>query len=151
VEQSETILVVTNFLEGPSVMLHANYQARLYGAKILPIHVIRLAALRADSGPCIPSTLPRPALRVVQAAPRNMAKAFPRRGILCETIVLRSLLGSPPNSIVSRSLGGTVIHRIVSEANCPAMTDKPGDMSVQAANPDKFSRNQSCPKLKVLL
>jgi len=55
-----------------------------------------------------------------------------------KTIVVRSILGSPPNSMGFRILGSTVIHHMVSEANCPAMTFKPGDMSVEAANHGEF-------------
>jgi nucleotide-binding universal stress UspA family protein len=35
------------------------------------------------------------------------------------------ILGSPPDSIVSRILGSSVIHRVVSEADCPVLTIKP--------------------------
>jgi nucleotide-binding universal stress UspA family protein len=84
----ETILVVTNLLEGPTVMLHATYQARLSGAKILLVHVIRPSTLRADPGLGMPSTLPSPALRVVQATLDNMVRAFEREGILCEPVIL---------------------------------------------------------------
>jgi nucleotide-binding universal stress UspA family protein len=87
----ETILVVTNLLEGPSVMLHATYQARLSGAKILLVHVIRSSTLRADPSPGMPSMLPSPALRVVQATLDNMVRAFEREGILCEPVILRGI------------------------------------------------------------
>ena len=87
----ETILVVTNLLEAPSVMLHATYQARLSGAKILLVHVIRPSTLRADPGPGMPSTLPSPAFRVVQATLDDLARAFEREGILCEPVILRGI------------------------------------------------------------
>src|ERR1035437_7746397 len=83
----ETILVVTNLLEGPSVMLHATYQARLSGAKILLVHVVRPSTLRSDPGAGMPCMLPSPALRVVQATLDNMVRAFEREGILCERVI----------------------------------------------------------------
>ena len=87
----ETILVVTNLLEGPSVMLHATYQARLSGAKILLVHVIRPFTLRADPDAGMPCTLPSPALRVVQTTLDQMTRAFEREGILCEPVILRGI------------------------------------------------------------
>ena len=87
----KTILVVTNLLEGPSMMLHAAYQARLSGAKILLVHVIRPSTLRSDPAAAMPSMLPSPALRVVQAALDNMVTAFEREGILCEPVILRGV------------------------------------------------------------
>lgn len=87
----ETILVVTNLLEGPSVMHHATYQARLSGAKILLAHVIQPFTLRADPGSGMPSILPSPVFRVVQATLDNMARAFQRDGIPCEPTILRGI------------------------------------------------------------
>ena len=87
----ETILVVTNLLEGPSVMHHAIYQARLSGAKILLVHVVRPSTLRSDPGAGMPCMLPSPALRVVQATLDNMVRAFEREGILCEPVILRGI------------------------------------------------------------
>src|ERR1035437_8492376 len=87
----ETILVVTNLLEGPSVMLHATYQARLSAAKIILVHVIRPSALRADPSAGTPCMLPSPALRAVQVALDNMVRAFEREGILCEPVILRGV------------------------------------------------------------
>ena len=87
----ETILVVTNLLEGPSVMLHATYQARLSRAKILLAHVVRPSTLRANQGAGMPSTLPSPALRAVQATLDDMVRAFEREGILCEPVVLHGI------------------------------------------------------------
>ena len=87
----ETILVVTNLLEGPSVMLHATYQARLSGAKIVLVHVIRPSTLRADPGAGMPCTLPSPSLRVVQETLDQMTRAFEREGILCEPMILRGI------------------------------------------------------------
>jgi nucleotide-binding universal stress UspA family protein len=87
----ETILVVTNLLEGPSVLLHAIYQARLSGAKVLLVHVIRPTNARADAGSGVLSTLPSPALRIVQATLDNMTRGFQREGILCEPVILRGI------------------------------------------------------------
>jgi nucleotide-binding universal stress UspA family protein len=87
----KTILVVTNLIEGPSVMLHATYHARLSGAKILLVHVIRPSTSRADPGPGMPSVLPSSALRVVQATLDKMVRAFEQEGILCEPVILRGI------------------------------------------------------------
>src|ERR1035441_2948679 len=101
----ETILVVTNLLEGPSVMLHATYQARLSGAKILLVYVIQPSTLRAGPGAGMPSTMPSPALRVVQAALDNMVRAFERERILCEPVILRGIPTEQISSLVkSRSV-----------------------------------------------
>ena len=37
----KVILVATNLLEGQTLILHAMYQARLSGAKVLLVHVVR--------------------------------------------------------------------------------------------------------------
>ena len=42
------ILVATNLLEGQTLILHAMYQARLSGAKVLLVHVVRRSKLRAE-------------------------------------------------------------------------------------------------------
>jgi nucleotide-binding universal stress UspA family protein len=106
----ETILVVTNLRDGPSVMLHATYQARLSGAKILLVHVIRPSTLRAGPGPGMPSTLPSPALRVVQATLDDMVTAFEREGILCEPLILRGIPAEQIALLVkSRGVGRVLV------------------------------------------
>lgn len=62
-------------------------------------------------------------------------------------------LGSPPDSIVSRILGSSVIHRVVSEADCPVLTIKPLHSAVMTStdgllhtepvriNPDASTQN----------
>lgn len=85
----EVILVVTNFVEGPSLMLHAIYQAKLSGAKIMLVHVIRPSFLRANSDPRHPCALPSPVPLTVRTTMDQMVRSVEREGILCESIVLR--------------------------------------------------------------
>src|SRR5665213_4531477 len=87
----EVILVATTLLEGPSVMLHAVYQAKLSGARILLVHVVRPSDLRASSNAATPFVLPSPAFCAVQVALNQMAKTFQREGIPCEPIILRGV------------------------------------------------------------
>jgi hypothetical protein len=72
----EVILVATTLLEGPSVMLHPVYQAKLSGARILLVHVVRPSDLRASSNAATPFVLPSPAFCAVQVALNQMAKTF---------------------------------------------------------------------------
>src|SRR6185437_7137626 len=85
----KTILVVTNLLEGPSVILHATNQARLNRAKILLVHVTQPSTSRAEPG-----------CRVAQAALENMLKTFEREGIPCESFMLRGIPTEEIQSLV---------------------------------------------------
>jgi nucleotide-binding universal stress UspA family protein len=106
----ETILVVTNLLERPSMMLHAAYQARLSRAKIVLAHVIRPSSLRTEPSVAMPSTLPSPAVRVVQATLNNMVRAFELEGILCEPVILRGALTEQiPLLVRSRSVDRVLV------------------------------------------
>ena len=59
----KVILVATNLLEGQTLILHAMYQARLSGAKVLLVHVVRRSFLRPDVPEGKPSFLPGPVLQ----------------------------------------------------------------------------------------
>ena len=87
----EVILVATNLLEGPALMLHAVSQAKLSGAKILLVHVIRPAYLRANADHGLPFVLPGPSLRTAQAMLDEIVRQFQCEGVLCEPIVLKGL------------------------------------------------------------
>jgi len=85
------ILVATNLLDGPALMLHAVSQAKLSGAKVLLVHVIRPAYLRADSEYGLPFVLPGRTLRAARAMLDEFVSQFQREGVLCEPIVLKGL------------------------------------------------------------
>lgn len=87
----EMILVATNLLDGPALMLHAVSQAKLTGAKVLLVHVIRPAYLRADSEYGLPFVLPGPAIRTARAMLDELTSQFQQEGVLCEPMVLKGL------------------------------------------------------------
>ena len=91
----EVILVATNLLEGPSLMLHAIYQAKLSGARIILVHVTRPCALRGNCDPRHPSVLPSYEPLTVRAMDQ-MVRSVEREGILCESVELR---GAPAEQI----------------------------------------------------
>jgi nucleotide-binding universal stress UspA family protein len=84
----KVILVATNLLEGQTLILHAIYQARLSGATVLLVHVIRRAFLRSEVPKGAPSFLPGPVLQSVKSKLDEIAKEFLHEGILCEPIIL---------------------------------------------------------------
>jgi len=110
------ILVATNLLDGPSVMLHAVQQAKISHAEILLVHVIRPAQFRVGRDSEQPFVLPGPALRAAQAALNQLTCTFEREGILCEPIILK---GNPVDQIsllvkdrdVDRVIVASEVHR----------------------------------------
>jgi nucleotide-binding universal stress UspA family protein len=106
----ETILVVTDLLEGPSMLLHATHQASLSGAKILLAHVIRPSTLRVGSGMGMPWILPNAALHVVQAALDNMTHMFEQNGITCDPVLLRGAVTEQiPALVRSRNVDRVIV------------------------------------------
>jgi hypothetical protein len=57
------------------------------------------------------------------------------------------VLGSPPQSAVSRILASSVIHRVIAEARCPVITIKPTDLTESDPMHNSF---QAEPALQVL-
>jgi nucleotide-binding universal stress UspA family protein len=92
----KVILVATNLLEGQTLLLHAIYQARLSGANVLLVHVVRRSSLRADLPKGAPSFLPGPVLQSVKSKLDETVKEFLYKGILCEAIILA---GQPAEQI----------------------------------------------------
>ena len=90
------ILVATNLIDGPSLMLFAVHQAKLTRAEILLVHVIRPSQFRPDRDSYRPFVLPAPPLRSAQAALDQLSEMFDREGILCEPILLK---GDPAEQI----------------------------------------------------
>ena len=90
------IMVATNLLEGQTLILHAIYQARLSGANVLLVHVVRRSSLRADLPKGAPSFLPGPVLQSVKSKLDETVKEFLYKGILCEPIILA---GQPAEQI----------------------------------------------------
>jgi nucleotide-binding universal stress UspA family protein len=84
----KVILVATNLLEGQTLLLHAMYQARLSGAKVLLVHVVRRSNLRAKEFPGAPSFLPGPVLQSIKSKLDEIVREFLHEGILCEPIIL---------------------------------------------------------------
>ena len=82
------ILVATNLLEGQTLILHAMYQARLSGAKVLLAHVVRRSKLRAEYTEDKPSFLPGPVLQSVKSKLDETVREFLHKGIQCEPIIL---------------------------------------------------------------
>lgn len=86
----EVIVVATNFLEGPSLMLNAIDQAKLTGAKILLVHVIECyqkALPQSEPHRSVPNS----ELRTVTAQMRQMSAEFQQQGIQCESVILKGL------------------------------------------------------------
>ena len=92
----KVILVATNLFEGHTLVLHAMYQARLSGATVLLVHVIRRPFLRSDVPKDRPSFLPGPVLQSVKSKLDETAREFLHEGILCEPIILA---GNPAEQI----------------------------------------------------
>jgi nucleotide-binding universal stress UspA family protein len=92
----KVILVATNLLEGQTLLLHAIYQARLSGANVLLVHVVRRSSLRAELPKGAPSFLPGPVLQSVKSKLDETVKEFLYKGILCEPIILA---GQPAEQI----------------------------------------------------
>ena len=84
----KVILVATNLLEGQTLILHAMYQARLSGAKVILVHVVRRSKLRAEDPEDKPSFLPGPVLQSVKSKLDEIVREFLHGGILCEPIIL---------------------------------------------------------------
>ena len=92
----EVILVITDFLEGPSLMLHATSQAKLSGARIILVHVARPSFLRASSDPRNPSSVPSFESQASGTGMDQMVSSAARRGILCEPVLVT---GAPVEQI----------------------------------------------------
>ena len=84
----KVILVGTNFLEGQSLLLHANDQARLSHAKLLLVHVIPHFGLKSDVHDCKPCIFPGETVRAIKAKLDEASKEFQREGVMCEPIIL---------------------------------------------------------------
>ena len=84
----EAILVATNFLEGQSLLLHANDQARLSHAKLLLVHVIPHFGLKGDVHDSKPCIFPGETVRAIKAKLDEASKDFQREGVMCEPIIL---------------------------------------------------------------
>jgi nucleotide-binding universal stress UspA family protein len=84
----KVILVATNLLEGQTLILHAMYQARLSGATVLLVHVVRRSFLRSDVLKGTPYFLPGPVLQSVKSKLDETVREFLHEGILCEPIML---------------------------------------------------------------
>jgi nucleotide-binding universal stress UspA family protein len=84
----KVILVATNLLEGQTLILHAMYQARLSGATVLLVHVVRRPSLISDVPKGTPSFLPGPVLQSVKSKLDETVREFLHEGILCEPIML---------------------------------------------------------------
>jgi len=115
----ETILVATNLIEGPGPMLHAVNQAKLSGAKVLLVHVIRPSALRSNANSGL-LTLPHPRLRLIKATLDQMAKAFQREGILCEPMILRGV----PADQIRLLIQTREVDRVIVAARHPRGVDR---------------------------
>lgn len=107
------ILVATNLLEGPRVMLEAVQQAKVSHAAILLVHVIRPAALRPSADPGQPRFVPSPALANAEADLELLAREFQYEGILCEPIILE---GNPGEQIATLVRNRNVDRVIVAES-----------------------------------
>jgi len=116
----ETIVVATNLIEGPAPMLHAVHQAKLSGAKVLLVHVIRPSALRSNPNSGGLLTLPHPRLRVIKATLDQMAKAFQREGILCEPMILRGV----PAEQIRLLIQAREVDRVIVAARHPRGVDR---------------------------
>ena len=55
------------------------------------------------------------------------------------------VLGSPPDSIVSRILGSSIIHNVITEANCPVITVKPPDPAMRIVPHPFVAAGQASP------
>jgi nucleotide-binding universal stress UspA family protein len=84
----KVILVATNLLEGQTLMLHAMYQARLSGATVLLVHVVRRSRLSADLPKGAPYFLPGPILQSIKSKLYETVLQFMHKGIPCEPIIL---------------------------------------------------------------
>jgi hypothetical protein len=62
----ELILVVTNLLEGYTLMLHAIYQARLSNARVLLVHVVPPSFVREETRYGAPLSLSGSSVRAVK-------------------------------------------------------------------------------------
>ena len=86
----ELILFITEFFEGPKPILHAIYQAKLTGAKVLHVHVIP-SQLQATANNGFRRDMLRSEPGTVRAKMEQMVSEFQREGILCESVVLHGV------------------------------------------------------------
>jgi nucleotide-binding universal stress UspA family protein len=104
------ILVATNLLEGHQLILHAIYQARLSGAKVLLVHVVPPSHLLSLARRETPSVLHSPLARNVKAKMEEAVKEFHREGIACEPIVLEGAPGEQiPLLVKARSVDRVIL------------------------------------------
>jgi nucleotide-binding universal stress UspA family protein len=110
-------------------LLHVLESARLSGGSQYVEAQVATGATRQKLATCVPGQAKEASqidleIRVGDPATEILEMA---RSIHHDFIIL----GSPPDSIVSRILGSSIIHRVVSEATCPVITVKPADLTVR--------------------
>ena len=106
----EVILVATNLLEGHNLILHAIYQAKLSGAKVLLVHVVPPSYSLSEAPNGMPFILPSPMVRNVKAKLDGIAENFRREDVECEPIVLTGLPGEQISRLVrSRSVDRVIV------------------------------------------
>lgn len=87
----DTILLATNLADAPHLVPHAIAQAKLSGAKVLLVHVIKPPYLQTNLAEGLPFVLPGPTLRSAKATMNRLVKQFQQEGVLCEPIAMRGL------------------------------------------------------------
>lgn len=107
------IVVATNLLEGPAVMLEAVQQAKHSRAQILLVHVIRPSASTPKVDRHLPRFVPSPALELARADLNLLARQFQYEGVLCEPILLE---GHPAEQI-ERLVSSRNVDRVIVAAS----------------------------------
>jgi nucleotide-binding universal stress UspA family protein len=105
----ELILFATDFFEGPKPILHAIYQAKLSGAKVLLVHVIP-CHLQATTSDSFQRDMLSSELATVRARMDQMVNEVEREGILCESVVLNGLPAEQiPALVKSRGVDRVIV------------------------------------------
>jgi len=106
----KVILVATNLLDGPRLILHAINHARLSRANVLLVHAVPPLHSRTEPHSRLPTLVPRHLAPDVTNKLGKMAEEFHREGIECEPVVLRGVPGQQiPLLVKSRSVDRVIV------------------------------------------
>jgi nucleotide-binding universal stress UspA family protein len=103
------ILVATNFLEGPTLMLHAVSQARPSNAKLFLVHVTPPVSLRGEAADEFELALQSAAIRAAQSKLDETVKGLLCKGVSCEPVVLTGL----PVEQISKFVKSHSVDRVI--------------------------------------
>ncbi len=147
------ILVATNLVENHTFMLHAIYQAKLSGAKVLLVHVIP-PSHRSSEAVCVaPFVQPSLVVQPGRAKLEELATEFRREGIECEPIVVKG----PPEEQIPLIVKSRTVDRIIVAARNAAGVERliggscRGGIDIRCRNSSVHRRSPHTPRLSVYL